>query len=114
MSSAEPDLPFHWVTQSRVGLRPEVGFRMFLRTRRHYLPWANTRAGYAGCPTLPKLFVLAGVYVGTYPDRRIAHSSRVGSWGGQRPSMEGFVTGMGPRTGRSPLEGAQVAHALRA
>jgi len=33
----------------------------------------------------------------------------IGSWGGQRPSMGDYVTGMGPRTGRPPPEGANVA-----
>jgi hypothetical protein len=31
-----------------------------------------------------------------------------GSWAGPRPSLGDYVTGMGPRTGRSPPEGVNV------
>ena len=36
-----------------------------------------------------------------------------GSWGGQRPSLGDYVTGMGPQEGRPLAEGASVAYAHR-
>ena len=34
-----------------------------------------------------------------------------GSWGGQRPSLGGYVTVTGPRTGRPPPKGVHVDYA---